>query len=158
MQSLAQTAHQQLQSYHLKHIQEKPDLEHYLKDQSSQRKKIVDYIKNAKDDRESSKTMTAYEKAREELAGYKKNMLPLVDQNPIYQEKSGLREKGTCTWIFQDKEYTDWYSAPDSSLLWVSGSAGFGKSVLMSSVVERLKEVNQRKRCQVRFFLLQDRQ
>ncbi|OAP63444.1 hypothetical protein AYL99_02671 [Fonsecaea erecta] len=58
-------------------------------------------------------------------------------------QKTALDRKectpGTCNWIFDLEEYGNWHNARGSSLLWVSGGGGFGKSFLMSSVIRRLQ-------------------
>lgn len=52
------------------------------------------------------------------------------------------RHKATTRWIFDTFEYKDWHDFESSNLLWLSGDGGFGKSVIMSSIIERLlKEI-----------------
>lgn len=50
--------------------------------------------------------------------------------------------KGTCTWVLEDTSYLRWLDGqePGSSLLWLRGGAGTGKSVLSSFVVNSLVE------------------
>ncbi|KAM7184541.1 hypothetical protein V8F20_012187 [Naviculisporaceae sp. PSN 640] len=45
---------------------------------------------------------------------------------------------GTCRWFLQHSKYTKWDEADSSSLLWVSGDPGCGKSVLSSFLVDKL--------------------
>lgn len=48
--------------------------------------------------------------------------------------------EGTCEWIWKDQAFTDWLnsaSSSPSSLLWLSGNPGMGKSVFAASLVNR---------------------
>lgn len=49
------------------------------------------------------------------------------------------RHKKTCLWIFKDTKYIKWRDS-DSGFLWVHGSEGVGKSVLMSTVIESFEK------------------
>ena len=52
--------------------------------------------------------------------------------------------KGTCTWFLQHQKFLTWLEEPHSSLLWVSGGPGCGKSVLASFLINDLQtRVNQ---------------
>lgn len=52
------------------------------------------------------------------------------------------RHPGTCKWIFDDYWFGTWLEPGSGSaqkrLLWLAGAAGFGKSILMSSIVDWL--------------------
>ncbi|KAI1480225.1 hypothetical protein F4774DRAFT_87229 [Daldinia eschscholtzii] len=50
--------------------------------------------------------------------------------------------RGTCEWILQDQDFIEWLqvSDPTSSLLWLSGGAATGKSVLSSFIINYLVE------------------
>jgi hypothetical protein len=57
----------------------------------------------------------------------------------------GGRVEGTCEWIKGNAKYHQWRVAP-SSLLWISGSPGKGKTMLSTFVAETLhNEIGQRK-------------
>src|SRR5881394_2579597 len=47
--------------------------------------------------------------------------------------------KGTCTWVLQHQKFLTWLEEPSSSLLWVSGGPGRGKSVLASFLIDDLQ-------------------
>lgn len=55
-----------------------------------------------------------------------------------------MRLEGTCDWIFQRTEFQDWFSHDDRSdetkILWIYGSAGFGKTVMCARMVEYLTD------------------
>lgn len=45
---------------------------------------------------------------------------------------------GSCSWLQQKSEYIDWKSSSSSSILWVHGIPGSGKSTLMSTIIQSL--------------------
>jgi NACHT domain len=49
------------------------------------------------------------------------------------------RIKTTCQWILEDPSFKDWLT-DTKGFLWLSGPAGFGKSFLISKIVEFLKD------------------
>jgi hypothetical protein len=55
-----------------------------------------------------------------------------------YKETIASRVGGTCVWFLQYPKYTQWLKEEKSSLLWLSGEPGCGKSVL-SFLVDELK-------------------
>lgn len=56
----------------------------------------------------------------------------------------GQWKAGTCDWILDEQDYQDWSRAeqPSSRLLWNSGGAATGKSVLSSYVIKELEDRN----------------
>jgi tetratricopeptide (TPR) repeat protein len=53
----------------------------------------------------------------------------------------GRTTKGTNRWFLQSSLYTDWRDGlGDESVLWLSGSAGIGKSILAASIVQDLRD------------------
>ncbi|RPB29689.1 hypothetical protein L211DRAFT_34242 [Terfezia boudieri ATCC MYA-4762] len=48
------------------------------------------------------------------------------------------RMENTCGWLFDREEFKSWQTGETSSLLWVHGKPGFGKTLLMSKVVEHI--------------------
>ena len=50
--------------------------------------------------------------------------------------------QGTCDWLLAEKDYLEWVHSPSSksSLLWLSGGAAAGKSVLSSFIINNLVE------------------
>jgi Cdc6-like AAA superfamily ATPase len=45
----------------------------------------------------------------------------------------------TCTWLLDKDTYNTWVDAKDSSILWIYGNPGSGKSVLASYIIEQLQ-------------------
>jgi hypothetical protein len=48
----------------------------------------------------------------------------LEDPFEEHRLNRGLRQPNTCTWIFANDEYKDWYESEASRMLWVAGNAG----------------------------------
>ena len=96
-------------------------------------------IKKIEEGQREMRKMTPYEKAKVQFNKHRASLGPLIDQQSSYEEKIKQREAGTCSWILDLDEYKEWRDGPKSGLLWVSGGPGFGKSILMSTVVEHLK-------------------
>jgi hypothetical protein len=44
----------------------------------------------------------------------------------------------TCTWLFEQEAFKDTYNSGTSSVLWLKGHPGSGKSVLASAIIEHL--------------------
>ncbi|KAH6712778.1 hypothetical protein DL95DRAFT_269183, partial [Leptodontidium sp. 2 PMI_412] len=56
------------------------------------------------------------------------------------EQKSTLetRVEGTCQWILSDPLYSNWNVQKKTSLLWISGYAGSGKTILSAYLLEYL--------------------
>jgi hypothetical protein len=57
----------------------------------------------------------------------------------MFQELISERESGTCLWVFETEAYLDWLQSNESSLLWVHGNSSCGKTMLLTTTVERLE-------------------
>ncbi|KAH9022094.1 hypothetical protein EDB83DRAFT_89710 [Lactarius deliciosus] len=49
---------------------------------------------------------------------------------------STTQHEGTATWFFQGSIFTEWKSRSTTSLLWIHGKPGSGKSVLCSAIIQ----------------------
>lgn len=49
--------------------------------------------------------------------------------------------EGTCNWIFEHKEYVSWLKEDHCPLLWLSGTAGTGKSTLVKHISQELTQM-----------------
>ncbi|KAN0115706.1 hypothetical protein V8E52_006652, partial [Russula decolorans] len=65
----------------------------------------------------------------------------LSPPDPSTNHKIACRahHKGTATWFFEGRTYTEWKSTGSDSLLWIHGKPGSGKSILCSTIVEDVK-------------------
>lgn len=68
-----------------------------------------------------------------------RNWLDPVDASSFHKLLQKQRQPGTGKWFLDSKNYVRWKTQP-SSLLWVHGIPGAGKSVLCSTVVDSLLE------------------
>ncbi|KAF2761902.1 hypothetical protein EJ05DRAFT_496790 [Pseudovirgaria hyperparasitica] len=103
-------------------------------DNADQMRVLIDEIKKRKE-------MTPHDVA---VKNYEENMKQFggsSDQKAVYAAKISRRSPPqTCTWIFDMELFKSWYVSEKSSVLWVSGGGGFGKSILMSAIINELQD------------------
>ncbi|KAL6904536.1 ankyrin repeat-containing domain protein [Trichoderma evansii] len=63
-----------------------------------------------------------------------------IDPSSMYNAARDKHEAGTCGWPVQDSYKFKAWEEGKSSLLWLHGKAGSGKSVLSSSVIKHLQD------------------
>lgn len=63
---------------------------------------------------------------------------PTNDRNAIITAK-GKRTAGTCEWIISTEGYKTWENTPESSLLWISGPPGKGKTFISIFLTQHLE-------------------
>lgn len=61
------------------------------------------------------------------------NLFPEQAENELRQRRH--RKKGTCTWILENSSYASWRRRRESSVLWIDGKLGSGKTVAMANIV-----------------------
>ncbi|KAJ5055830.1 hypothetical protein J3E72DRAFT_203080, partial [Bipolaris maydis] len=67
------------------------------------------------------------------------SMTPYREHHTRHSKK---RLPGTTQWLTSDSRYVDWRSSVSSSLLWLRGILGSGKSSLVSAVIDDLLQVS----------------
>ena len=55
---------------------------------------------------------------------------------------SSHRLEGSCAWLMNDQEFLHWQDSEGSSVAWLSGMTGTGKTSLLSMVIDRLRELD----------------
>lgn len=65
--------------------------------------------------------------------------LTMVHTSSHHREKLGNLLFGSCQWLLKKKEFEEWMKASTSSILWLHGIPGSGKSMLVCHVIEYLK-------------------
>ncbi|KAA8896254.1 hypothetical protein FN846DRAFT_921746 [Sphaerosporella brunnea] len=65
------------------------------------------------------------------------SQVPYAD---LHENERSRRSANTCDWLLRKERFIQWRDSPRSSLLWLHGSPGCGKSVLMSKVIEELSK------------------
>jgi len=72
------------------------------------------------------------------------NLLVSIHTIHDYDRLRASRSKGTCEWIEKTTEIAQWLNEPDgddhTSLIWIKGFPGSGKSYLAAFMIERLRE------------------
>ena len=67
-----------------------------------------------------------------------------IQDHERFESCRACRTPGTCSWILEQKMVIDWASPvfqdSSSKLLWLYGSAGFGKSVICAAIIEHLQQ------------------
>ena len=58
-----------------------------------------------------------------------------TDDHTFHKSK---KAKNTCTWLLKHSNFRAWLMAEGSARFWLHGGVGTGKSVLSSSVIDRL--------------------
>ena len=92
------------------------------------------------EEKKSMRKKTPYEKAQDEFEDNMAYLDPTAEQYELLQENLDVkREPGTCQWLLKDEEYARWRKSSHSSMIWISGAGGYGKSILMSTVIETLR-------------------
>jgi hypothetical protein len=64
-----------------------------------------------------------------------------VDPSVSHKAALKVHQPGTNKWFLSSKEFKDWQKS-ETSLLWLSGFPGSGKTILMSTVIEFLQQSN----------------
>ncbi|KAK6429893.1 hypothetical protein LTR95_013958 [Oleoguttula sp. CCFEE 5521] len=64
---------------------------------------------------------------------------PRDDKKRIEENKGGLLKDAYC-WILQTIEFQQWRSAEHSSILWIKGDPGKGKTMLLCGIIDELEE------------------
>jgi Cdc6-like AAA superfamily ATPase len=79
----------------------------------------------------------------------------------LYRDKRfRKRHVGTCSWIFSNTNYRYWLENDDSSIVWIHGAPGFGKSVLsavLSKELIRDQHICFDQECSVAYFFCGDK-
>ncbi|OHE96483.1 hypothetical protein CORC01_08246 [Colletotrichum orchidophilum] len=67
------------------------------------------------------------------------NRISDVKVDQIHVAKKELRTNGTCEWLLQHPRFLAWEGSSCSSILWLNGQMGAGKSFLVSKVIDRYR-------------------
>ena len=100
----------------------------------------LNQIRQLEEEKKNMKKKTPLDKAKELFEDNAKRLESTNLAEIALEKHKSRREKDTCNWIFEHEAYKNWRSSTESSLLWVSGVGGLGKSILMSNVVSALQE------------------
>lgn len=111
------------------------------------------YMEHFEEDKKNLKRKTPFEKAKDQFEDNSKRLNATDAASKALNTNRSRRTDGTCTWIFALEKFEAWCTSEESSLLWVSGVGGLGKSILMSAVIDELQaKFEQSKECSVQYF------
>ncbi|KAL9088488.1 MAG: hypothetical protein Q9165_006212 [Trypethelium subeluteriae] len=121
------------------------EIKNTLEQSAAVSSEMAKQLEEARKEMEHLKKRTPLDVARETFDRQRKQLDCRIDQATLQHmqdKRLQLRKPGTCSWIFdaaETPEYTDWIQSNDSELLLILGGANMGKSVLVSTVIERLQ-------------------
>ena len=98
-------------------------------------------LKELNDKMSKMRELTPHESAMKKFEDNLKKLNASSNQPAILSAKLARRSPPqTCTWIFDLASFKTWYETPTSQLIWVSGNGGFGKSILISTIIDELQK------------------
>ncbi|KAL7914469.1 hypothetical protein GGI35DRAFT_488641 [Trichoderma velutinum] len=62
-----------------------------------------------------------------------------IDLGDQHRVRTESRTPGTGEWLLQHKKFQEWEHVPASTILWLQGTVGMGKSFLASKVIDRFR-------------------
>ncbi|TGO52644.1 hypothetical protein BCON_0137g00040 [Botryotinia convoluta] len=65
--------------------------------------------------------------------------LTMISSSSHHREKLRNLLSGSCNWLLRKKEFKEWMEASTSSILWLHGIPGSGKSMLVCHIMEYLR-------------------
>lgn len=99
----------------------------------------IEQMRQLEEEMKKARRKTPFEKAKDEFDENSKHLNPTDAASKMLMRNRQMKVEGTCNWIFALEEYESWRKSVESSLLWVSGVGGLGKSILMSAVIDKLR-------------------
>ncbi|KAM5352937.1 hypothetical protein ACJ41O_005659 [Fusarium nematophilum] len=67
------------------------------------------------------------------------NFISSINVGEQHATRAKGRTDGTCEWLFNNSRFLDWENSSASSILWLNGKVGAGKSTLTSKVIDRYR-------------------
>ncbi|KAK1963213.1 hypothetical protein LY78DRAFT_717407 [Colletotrichum sublineola] len=80
---------------------------------------------------------TVLERLKEREKSKAMKYISAIPVGKHHNEKREKRTKGTCEWLVKHSRFLEWENSPCSSLFWLQGNIGTGKSFLSSKVIDR---------------------
>ncbi|PVH76976.1 hypothetical protein DL98DRAFT_496048, partial [Cadophora sp. DSE1049] len=105
-------------------------------DTSTHISQIVSQEQLANEDFRTSQRKSAFSRRRQKILDFMTTLDPRIDQTMYVQMKQDM----TGLWFTEGDEFKAWMSKRNATL-WLSGIPGAGKTILFSSVVDKLQRV-----------------
>ncbi|KAF7929613.1 hypothetical protein BELL_0068g00030 [Botrytis elliptica] len=127
LHNLTQTIQQDMSSAELKWNKIEHHLVKALNDLKDPVQRIAEDISSVKDNLKEKERVKVFE------------WLTTIPSSSHHREKSRSLLSGSCNWLLRKKEFKEWMEASTSSILWLHGIPGSGKSMLVCHVIEYLQ-------------------
>ncbi|KAJ6264939.1 Vegetative incompatibility protein [Drechslerella dactyloides] len=88
------------------------------------------------------------EKMADDLDAFRRSeileWLSITDYSSVHESVRKSITAGTCKWLHKDTKFTNWRTSSSSSIFWLRGNPGCGKTRLTGSVIKLLLEYRQK--------------
>ena len=95
-------------------------------------------LKSIEDIKATTKPRTAWDYALQRYQKHQAQLKPISGSDETLGSGIDARHPGTCEWVFEAEDYIAWESSQENALFCVAGQKGTGKSIMVSTIVERL--------------------
>lgn len=127
LHKLTQTIQQDMSSAELRWNKIEHHLVKALNDLKDPVQRIAEDISSVQDNLKEKERVKVFE------------WLTMIPSSSHHREKSRSLLSGSCNWLLRKKEFKEWMEASTSSILWLHGIPGSGKSMLVCHVIEYLR-------------------
>ncbi|KAF7952034.1 uncharacterized protein EAE97_001531 [Botrytis byssoidea] len=127
LQKLTQTIQQDVSSAELRWNKIEHDLVKALNDLKDPVQRIAEDLSSVQDNLKEKERVKVFE------------WLTMIPSSSHHREKLRSLLSGSCNWLLRKKEFKEWIEASTSSILWLHGIPGSGKSMLVCHVIEYLR-------------------
>ncbi|TEY67148.1 hypothetical protein BOTCAL_0129g00200 [Botryotinia calthae] len=127
LHKLTQTIQQDMSSAELRWNKIEHHLVKALNDLKDPVQRIAEDISSVQDNLKEKERVKVFE------------WLTTIPSSSHHREKLRTLLSGSCSWLLTKKEFKEWMDASTSSILWLHGIPGSGKSMLVCHVIEYLR-------------------
>ncbi|KAF7954213.1 hypothetical protein EAE96_005342 [Botrytis aclada] len=127
LHKLTQTIQQDISSAELGRNKIEHHLVKALNDLKDPVQRIAEDISSVQDDLKEKERVKVFE------------WLTMIPSSGHHRDKLRNLLSGSCNWLLRKKEFKEWMEASTSSILWLHGIPGSGKSMLVCHVIEDLR-------------------
>jgi hypothetical protein len=99
----------------------------------------TDILRELQELKASVKPKTRWDWAKQDFDKYRKILDPLPEVPGILRSLLDKRHPGTTQWVFESNKYMAWGASHESALLCLTGPEAAGKSVVLASANENIR-------------------